>query len=113
MDLKTAPGSRDVSTIKSLEGSSPHHQTVIQSFLDLPGRLEFSQTYRYLTNLPAQAAPGYGSADARLSWRPAPHYEFSIAGQNLLQPHHFEWSGQDPGTQVGIRRNFFAAMTWR
>src|SRR5439155_1268480 len=55
MDLKTRPGSVDVSTAKSARGSSPHHQVVFQSSLDLPGSLEFSQTYRYVSDLPAQA----------------------------------------------------------
>ena len=53
-----------------------------------------------------------GDADARLAWRPVPHLELSIVGQNLLQPHHAEYGG-DPGPLVGIKRGVYASMTWR
>ena len=112
MDLAAKPGSLDVSTEKATEGSSPHHQIVIQSTLDLPGRLEFSQTYRYVSDLPAQQVASYGTADVRLSWHRIQHFEFSLVGQNLLQPHHAEYGG-DPGTLVGIKRSVYGAITWR
>jgi iron complex outermembrane receptor protein len=112
MDLKTRPGSLDASTAQSTEGSSPHHQVVVQSSLELPKSLEFSQTYRYVSDLPTQLVASYGTADVRLSWHRIPHFEFSLVGQNLLQPHHAEYGG-DPGTLVGIKRNVFGAITWR
>jgi len=112
MDLNAKPGSVDVSTVKSILGSSPHHQVVLRSSLDLPGSLEFSQTYRYVSDLPAQLVASYGTADVRLSWHRIQHFEFSLVGQNLLQPHHAEDRG-DPGTLVGIKRNVYGAITWR
>jgi outer membrane receptor protein involved in Fe transport len=96
----------------STEASSPHHQVVLRSSLDLPGGLEFSQTYRYVSDLPAQLVAGYGTADVRLSWHRIQHFEFSLVGQNLLQPHHAEYGG-DPGPLVGIKRNVYGAITWR
>jgi iron complex outermembrane receptor protein len=112
MNLRTRPGSVDVFTPQSTEGSSPHHQLVIQSSLELPGNLEFSQAYRYVSDLPTQLVTSYGTADVRLSWRRIPHFEFSLVGQNLLQPHHAEYGG-DPITLVGIKRNVYGAITWR
>jgi iron complex outermembrane receptor protein len=112
INLNTQPGSRDVSTVNSTQGSSPHHQVTLQSSLDLPGRLEFSQTYRYVSTLPKQLVASYGTADVRLSWRRIDHFDFSVVGQNLLQPHHVEYGG-DPGTLVGIKRNIYGAITWR
>jgi len=112
MDLKTRPGSLDVFTAKSTQGSSPHHQVVLRSSLDLPGSLEFSQTYRYVSDLPVQLVAGYGTADVRLSWHRIQHFDFSLVGQNLLHPHHAE-SGGDPGALVGIKRNVYGAITWR
>jgi iron complex outermembrane receptor protein len=112
MDLKTKLDSTDVSTVQSTEGSSPHHQVMVQSSLELPRSLEFSQTYRYVSALPAQLVASYGTADVRLSWHRIPHFEFSLVGQNLLQPHHPEYGG-DPLGLVGITRNVYAAITWR
>jgi iron complex outermembrane recepter protein len=111
MDLNTKSDA-NVSTVQSLEGSSPHHQVVVQSSLELPGSLEFSQTYRYVSALPAQLVGSYGTADVRLSWHRIPHFDFSLVGQNLLQPHHAEYGG-DPLGLVGITRNVYAAITWR
>jgi iron complex outermembrane receptor protein len=112
MSLKARPGSADLFTADSTEGSSPRHQVVVQSYLDLPGRLEFSQTFRYITALRTQEVGSYGTADARLAWRPVPHLELSVVGQNLLQPHHAEYAG-NPGPLVGIKRGVYATMTWR
>jgi iron complex outermembrane receptor protein len=112
MDLATIAGSTDTTTVNSLEGSSPRHEVMVQSYVDLPHKFEFSQTYRYVSNLPAQLVGAYQTVDARVAWHPNRHLEFSLTGQNLLQPHHPEFGG-DPGQPVGIRRTVFAALTWR
>jgi len=112
IDLKARAGSLDRTTASSTEGSSPHHQVVIQSSLDLPKNLEFDQTYRYVSALPAQLVGGYGTADVRLGWHPTEHCELSFVGQNLFQPHHAEFGG-DPGPLVGIKRSVYAKVTWR
>jgi len=112
MDLKKHSGSLDTRTASSTEGSSPHHQIVIQSSVDLPKRLQFDQTFRYVSALPAQQVGAYGTADVRFSWRAFRSMELSVVGQNLLQPHHAE-SGGDPGSLVGIKRSVYAKITWR
>jgi iron complex outermembrane receptor protein len=112
MDLRTKPGSLDTTTVNSTEGSSPQHQVVVQSFFDLPGRIEFSQAYRYVSALPAQTVANYQTVDARFAWRATRQIEFSLAGQNLLQPHHTEYGG-NPGGNVGIRRGIYLAVTCR
>jgi len=112
MDLKKEASSLDSSSASSTEGSSPHHQVVIQSSLDLPKNLEFDQTYRYVSALPAKRVGSYGTADVQLAWHPTKHISFSVVGQNLLQPHHPEFAG-DPGPLVGIRRSVYAKITWR
>jgi iron complex outermembrane receptor protein len=112
MDLNRSSGSLDASTAISMAGSSPHHQVVIQSSLDLPKKLQFDQTFRYVSALPAQLVRAYGTADVRFSWHATPSLEFSVVGQNLLQPHHPEYGG-DPGGLVGIKRSVYAKITWQ
>ena len=112
MALKTKPGSLDTTTVNSTEGSSPRHQVVLQSYIDLPHRVELSQFYRYVSALPAQQVHSYHTADARVAWRPVRAIEFSVTAQNLLQPHHYEFGG-NVGPLVGIKRNVYAAITWR
>jgi len=112
MDIAKSAGSLDSSTPISTEGSSPQHQVVLQSFLELTKKLEFGQTYRYVSALPAQVIRSYSTADVRLGWHPVRSFEFSVVGQNLFQPHHAESKG-DPGPLVEIRRDVYAKITWR
>jgi iron complex outermembrane receptor protein len=112
MDLTKHSGSLDTTTASSTEGSSPHHQIVIQSSVDLPKRLEFDQTFRYVSALQAQRVGAYETADVRFSWRAFRSMEFSVVGQDLFQPHHPETAG-DPGPLVGMQRSFYAKITWQ
>lgn len=112
LESKTpGPNALEVLNVTTLEGSSPHHQIVIQSQINLPKRCEFDQTYRYVSGLPAQSVGGYNTADVRLGWHATRHLELSIDGDNLLQPHHVEYGG-DAGMLVGIKRSVYAKLTW-
>jgi iron complex outermembrane recepter protein len=112
IDLSTRTGSQDATTVGSTEGSSPHHQVMIQSSLDLRKRLEFDQTVRYVSDLPAQQVRAYTTADVWFSWHATRSLELSVVGQNLLQPQHAEFGG-DPGGLVGIKRSAYAKITWQ
>ena len=112
MDLNKHSGSLDTTTASSTEGSSPHHQIVIQSSVDLPKKLEFDQTFRYVSALPAHRVGAYTTGDVRFSWRAMRSMEFSVVGQNLFQPHHPESAG-DPGPLVGMERSVYAKITWQ
>ncbi len=112
MDLNKEPSSLDSTTVRSTEGSSPHHEFMIQSFIDLPRGIEFNLVSRYVGALPAQRVGSYGTADAGLSWHPIEHLSFSIFGQNLVQSNHPEFGG-NPGSLVGIKRSVYANITWK
>ncbi len=112
MEMRTVPGSLDTTTVDLLEGSSPRQQGRIQSYFDVPHNLELSATWRYVSAIPYYLVPGYQTADVRIAWRPVPHIQFAVTGQNLFQPHHAEFGG-DPGPLVGIKRNIFASLTFR
>ena len=113
MALHDKPGFTDVGNLLSTyEGSSPRHVVSAQSSFNLPKHFEFDAMYRYSSALPAYSVPGYSTADLRLGWHVGENIEFSVIGQNLLQPHHAEFGG-DPGPLVGIKRSAFAKLTWR
>jgi iron complex outermembrane receptor protein len=112
MDLKDKPGFTDVGNLLSTYlGSSPTHVANIQSILDLPGHLEFSQTYRYSSQLPEYSVHPYNTADARLGRAMSEGLSFAVVGQNLLRPNHPEFGG-DPGPLVGIKRTVYASLSW-
>jgi iron complex outermembrane receptor protein len=105
-------GYTDALNTASGNGSSPHHQVLFQSRLDLPWKTEFDTTFRFESALPAQAVPAYETADARASWSPTSSLDISFVGENLFSPHHPEFGGDD-GPLVGIRRSYYAKVTWR
>ena len=112
IDLSKQAGSQDFSTVSSTQGASPHHEVAIQSSLNLPKKLEFDQSFRYVTALPAQLVRAYATADVRFNWHATRSLDFSVVGQNLFQPHHPEFGG-DPGGLVGIERSVYAKLTWQ
>src|SRR5258707_7712303 len=105
-------GFTDNLNMVSDNGSSPHHQVVIQSLFSFTKKFEFDATYRYVSALPAQLVSAYGTVDVRLGWYPVPRWEYSCTVENLLQPHHPEF-GSDVDTIVGIKRSAYAKIVWR
>src|ERR1700687_4453987 len=112
IDLGKKASSLETSSTNSTQGSSPHHQVAIQSSLDLPKKLEFDQTFRYVSSLPAQLVGAYTTADVRFSWHATRSLDVSVVGENLFQPHHAEFGG-DPGPLVGIKRSAYIKLTWQ
>jgi iron complex outermembrane receptor protein len=110
LQLKPDPGSSDFGTESSTEGSAPHHQLSVQSFLTLPGHVDLDWIVRYSTALPAQNVGANTTADVRLAWRPASQLELAVVGQNLFRPNHLEFSAP-PATTL-IRRNYYGKVTW-
>src|SRR5580700_9973461 len=82
VELENKATSNDPGSAAAYNGSSPRHQVVIQSFINLPRKLEFDQTYRYVSDLPDQAVKSYSTADARLGWLFIRQMELSVVGQN-------------------------------
>jgi iron complex outermembrane recepter protein len=112
MNLEKSPNSLDVGTAKIIEGSSPRHQVSIQSGFDLAKAFTLDLAYRYVSALPEETVSSYSTADARFAWQVKQYLELSVAGQNLLQPYHYESAG-DPGPLVGIKRSVYGQITWK
>ena len=112
MVLKKNPGSLDIGTAPIFAGSSPQHMGVIQSSLDLPRRVSFDLTYRYVSALPSLAVPAYSTGDARVAWNFGAHWELSVVGENLLQPNHVEFPS-DPGPSAAIKRSVYSKLVWK
>jgi iron complex outermembrane receptor protein len=100
--------------VAAYEGSSPRHNVSLQSRIDLPGRVEFDQMYRYVSALPHQAIDGYHSLDLRAARRLGAGLEISLVGKDLLEPRHAELEhSHDPRVVVQIRRSAYVQLTWR
>jgi iron complex outermembrane recepter protein len=111
MSLQQVPGSIVAAPPSSVVGSSPKHETGVDSSFDVTSKIQVDLIYRYVSVLPAQSAPSYSTGDARIGWRFHPHWEFSLVGANLFQPYHIEYGADSP--PVAIRRSVYASLAWR
>ena len=105
------PGSNDASTENQLEGDTPQHKVVIQSFFTLPHSINLDLTYRYVSAIPDQKVPSYSTGDIQIGKRIGQSVVLSAMGRNLFQPHHPEYGGL-PGGLVEIRRSAYLKLTW-
>jgi iron complex outermembrane receptor protein len=111
MSLKTAPTKEiDLGPAGDV-GSSPQHQASFDSAFDISKKLQLDLIYRFVSALPVQNVRAYSTGDARFGYRLSSRLEFSLVGQNLLQPNHVEYAG-DPGGPVAIRRGVYASLSW-
>ena len=111
MHVKKAPGSADIGSAQAIQGSSPQNEFLIQNNFDLPKAITADFQVRYVGSLPALKVPSYWTGDLSLGWSPNKQLLFSLVGQNLFQPYHYEYSN-DPRGPVGIERSIFAKVTW-
>ncbi len=64
MNVDRAPGSQDVGSAAQIVGSSPEHETMIQSSFDLSKNLQLDLAFRYVSELPRLHIPSYSTGDA-------------------------------------------------
>jgi len=98
------------------DGGSPKHQFYLRSSWDLRENVDFDLTLRYVDCLATLNVPAYITMDMRLAWRPKAHLELAVVGQNLLQPHHYEYapSAAKFGQEVTeVPRGMYGTATWR
>jgi len=94
-DITFDPDSHDLTNGVN-EYNDPSHVFKLRSNLDLPGRIEFDGFLRSVGRLPHPVVPAYAELDLRLGWRPAPSWDLSVIGQNLLHAHHPEFQLASP-----------------
>ncbi len=100
-------------SVSTYDKSSPKHMVMAQSMINLPGRFEFDQMYRFVSGLAAQKVPAYQTMDLHLGRELGKHFRFAVVGQNLFQPHHYEWGTGDPSQPpVGIDRAAYGQLTF-
>ena len=113
-ELHREHSSHDASTVITDEGSSPHNQFSIQSFIELGWNVQFDSTLRYVDFLPAPKIPSYLTLDLRLAWSPRKNLEIAIVGRNLLEDRHAEFTPTFIGTQKSeVERSVYGTVVWR
>lgn len=113
MQLHKEAATLDFQTEKT-ERNTPHHQVKLRSAVDLSRTVELDLGLRYVDSVGADFASSYVVGDARLGWRPSPHWEFSIVAQNLFERRHREYvSALGPLNQGLTETAVFGKVTMR
>lgn len=101
-------------TALSIAQGNPQHQFQIRSYLDLPFRLELDAAAYSVSSLSVQGIGAYTRTDARLGWRAMENVELSIAGENLLNGSHLEYSSVFDGDirPFEVGRSVYGKITW-
>jgi iron complex outermembrane recepter protein len=98
------------------EGTSPTHQLLLRSRLDLPWRLELDGFVRAVSQLPTfePTLPGYWELDVRAGWQWAGALELALVGRNLLHDRHREFGSLViPPVGTALERSLFAVVSFR
>jgi iron complex outermembrane receptor protein len=83
----------------------PSSHATLATSLNLPHRISFDASLRYVGALPDPALAHYVDLDARLGWHATGALDLSLRGGNLLHARHTEWAAP-AGEQ--ITRSIFA-----
>ena len=109
--LELKPGSQDLNAA-SAEADDPPHQFVLQSSVDLPGRIEWDVVLRYVDALPRPQVPSYVDLDIRLGWTISGRVELALTAQNLLDDGRVEFIPSS-GSLRRYPRGVVAMVRWR
>jgi iron complex outermembrane recepter protein len=108
-DSEPKPGSFDRTSTRSV-ALDPKRQALLRSSLNLSGNVECDVTVRYVGSIASQDVPAYTELDLRLGWQPAPAWELSLVGQNLLHDRHAEFGAA--ATHREIERGVYGKVVW-
>jgi len=112
MNLHLEPGSDPRAGYQLAGGDSPRNQYQIRSSINLGHNLELDSGAYYVDRLPDQFVPSHTRLDLRLGWHPTESTQFSIVGQNLQQPRHFEFGSQSDLEATQIKRSVYGEIRW-
>ena len=89
---------------------SPHGQAQLRSYMDLPGRTELDASVYRVGALAGAGVPAYTRLDVRVGWRASGRVSFSLAGRNLLQARHPEFSPIVYAPAAEVPRSIYFSM---
>lgn len=112
IDFNLRPKTVDITTgVES--GNTPEKQIYMQNSFNLSKQVGLNWTIRYCDRLKALDVPSYFTMDAGLNWRVSKDLEFSLVGQNLLEPRHFEFAPEYvDSVPTQVERGAYAKLSW-
>jgi iron complex outermembrane receptor protein len=111
MDVRPDASSNDT-TVAATGGYSPKHQFQLRSSMKLSQRLEWDTSVYFVGVLSNGPVPAYTRLDTHLGWIMGESLYFSVSGQNLLSPHHFEFINGSLVDPTEAERSYVGKITW-
>jgi len=114
-NLAIAPGSTaNRGQAYLMEGLAPRHQGSLRSALDVSSRVTLDATLRRVGDLPALRIPAYTDLDVAVNVELTRSLALTLAGRNLLHPHHPEqgFANSATGLTTEIERTAYARLVW-
>lgn len=102
-------GVRGIQSEPASSNKDSKYLGLIRASLDITPTVYLDSTLGRVST-PASAITTYTTFDINLGWRPLPHLELSLAGQNIFDDEHIEVYHQSPGVEFG--RTFYAKLVW-
>ena len=81
--------------------------------MDIMKKFELGAVIRYIDKLPQPLVPSYTGVDLRIGWKLNENIELSIAGQNLLNKHHLEFTPSTSQNRREIERVIYGKIVCR
>ncbi len=106
------PDAIPTEVIGFVRGFDPRHQVSVRSGMDWR-QFEFDLWWRWVDALRGAGVDDYQSLDVRLGWRPAPAWELSLVGQNLLEESHLEFVPEFGTLATEVERGVYGKVAWR
>ncbi len=114
VDARLTQGSVDSTNIENYEHSAPQHQGSLQSTWQLPFDLAFNTSVYYTGRIKSGAVNDFTRLDLKLAWKPTEQFELSIAGQNLLDVQHKEFTSiMSDSFNTEVPRSVYAKIITR
>ena len=108
IDSDSGPSDSD---IEEIEDSSPEHQLVVISDIDINEKTELNFAIRYISEI--ELIPAYTSISANISWRMNRNLTWNIAGHNLFDSKHPEFANQGESSPPSeIERSLYTGVRW-
>jgi iron complex outermembrane receptor protein len=83
--------------------------------VDLPYDLELDANVSYVDTIRDAGASSHVDLDLRVSWKPAPAWEWTLVGQNLIEDRHKEYGPSVllPTEATYVPRGVYFSITYR
>ncbi len=94
-------------------GNTPSHQIQLRSALRLRPSMDLDTSLYFVGHVSDDQTPGYTRLDVQFRWRVLESVEISLAGQNLLTPHHAEFGNAIGIDYTQVQRSILGKITWR